>query len=180
MKKATTATKKLIWVLFGIIVISAWVLGSAIQAGAQTHTMKCRESGQQTKVDVIEVGDVPGHIVGVGEQAGVQSCDNGSIASTLAKWIIDLTKGSGKSQFYEIVTYEDGSTTWFKGINTITPNPDGKTSRWEGTFEYVKGTGQFEGIKGKGTYAGKRLVSMPGVAAQYYFEGTGTYTVPSK
>jgi hypothetical protein len=28
------ATKKLMWVLFGILMISAWVLGSAIQAGA--------------------------------------------------------------------------------------------------------------------------------------------------
>jgi hypothetical protein len=33
------ATKKLTWVLFGMLVISAWVL----QAGAET--MKCRSSG---------------------------------------------------------------------------------------------------------------------------------------
>jgi hypothetical protein len=174
------ATKKSMWVLFGILVISAWVLGSATQAEEKTYKMKCRETGQQTKVNVIEVGDVPGHIVLVGEQAGVQSCDDGSIATTSTKWVGESTKGSGKVQFYEMVTYEDGSTTWFKGINNVTPNPDGKTSRWEGTFEYFKGTGRFEGIKGDGTYTGKRLVSMPGVSAQYYFDSTGTYTVPSK
>ena len=34
------ATKKSMWVLFGILVISAWVLGSAIQAGAETMNYK--------------------------------------------------------------------------------------------------------------------------------------------
>jgi len=29
-------TKKSVWVLFGILVLSAWVLGSAIQVGAET------------------------------------------------------------------------------------------------------------------------------------------------
>ena len=34
------ATKKPIWVLFGILVISAWILGSAIQVGAETLMRK--------------------------------------------------------------------------------------------------------------------------------------------
>ena len=174
------ATKKSMWVLFSMFVISAWVLGSAIQAGAETYTMKCREAGQQTKAHVIEVGDVPGHLLAVGEQTGVQSCDDGSIATTSAKWTVDLTKGSGKAQFYWMILYEDGSTIWSKGINTITPNPDGKTAKWEGTFEYIQGTGRFEGIKGDGTFTGRRLASMPGAGVQYYYENTGTYTLPSK
>ncbi len=32
------ATRKSTWIIFGIFVISAWFLGSAIQAGAQTRT----------------------------------------------------------------------------------------------------------------------------------------------
>ena len=63
------ATKKSIniWILFGILIIAAWLLGSATQAGAQTYTVKCRETGHFPKVHVIEVGDVPGHILYVGE-----------------------------------------------------------------------------------------------------------------
>jgi hypothetical protein len=30
-----------IWILFGILMIAAWLLGSVTQAGAQTYTMKC-------------------------------------------------------------------------------------------------------------------------------------------
>jgi hypothetical protein len=169
-----------IWILFGILIIAAWLLGSVTQAGAQTYTMKCRETGHQVKVHVIEVGDPPGHIVGVGEQAGVQSCEDGSVATTSSKWMTDLTKGSGKSQSYSLATYEDGSTIWSKGINTVTANPDGKTARWEGTFEYIKGTGRFEGIQGSGSWTGKRLVPTPGAGAQYYLDYTITYTLPSK
>ncbi len=173
-------TRKSVWVLIGILVVSAWFLGSVTLAGAQTHTMKCRESGQQTKVNFIEVGDVPGHIIAVGEQTGVQSCDDGGVATTLSRWRTDLTKGNGKAYFYWLISYEDGSTIWSKGINNLTPNPDGKTTKWEGTFEYIKGTGRYEGIKGDGTFTGKRLASMPGAGAQYYYENTGTYTLPSK
>ena len=49
-----------IWNLFGILIIAAWLLGFATSAGAQTYTLKCRETGHQAKVHVIEVGDVPG------------------------------------------------------------------------------------------------------------------------
>ena len=174
------ATRKSIWILFGILIIAAWVLGSIAQAGAQTYTVKCRLTGHFPKVNTIEVGDVPGHIVAVGETAGVCSCDDGSIATSSAKWMSDMTKGNGKSISYGVLTFEDGSTLWTKEENTVTASPDGKTGRWEATFEYIKGTGRFEGVQGSGSYTGKRLASMPGVGAQFYVDYTATYTLPSK
>ena len=98
------------WILFGILVISAWVLGSAIQAGAQTYIVKWRTTGHYPKMHIIEVGDVPGHIVFVGEAAGVLSCDDGSVGTYAGKFMGELIKGSGKSQGYNLTTYEDGST----------------------------------------------------------------------
>jgi len=174
------ATKKSIWILIGLVAIMAWTLGSATQASAKTYTMKCRETGQQGKVNVIEVGDVPGHIVAVGEQTGVLSCDDGSIATTSTKFMTDQTKGSGKAYYYWMVTYEDGSTTCSKGINTLTTNPDGKTVKWEFTGEYIMGTGRFQGIQGSASGAGKRLTPTPGPGAQFYYDSTITYTLPSK
>jgi hypothetical protein len=176
------ATKKsiYIWILFGILIIAAWLLGSVTQAGAQTYTVKCRNTGHIPKVHVIEVGDVPDHIVFVSELAGVQSCDDSSVATISSKAMGEVTKGNGKSQSYSLATYEDGSTLWAKWQNTITANPDGKSARWEGTFEYIKGTGRFEGIQGSGSWTGKRLALLPGVGAQWYLDYTGTYTLPSK
>jgi hypothetical protein len=174
------ATKKSILVLFGILIIAACLLGSATQAGAQTYTMKCRETGHFPQVHRIEVGDVPGHIVYVGEEAGVLSCDDGGVGTISAKFMGDMTKGSGKSEAYWMGSYEDGSTQWAKFQTTITANPDGKTARWEATFEYIKGTGRFEGIQGSGSMTGKRFAPMPGAGAQFLVDSTGTYTLPSK
>ena len=55
------ATKKSMWVLFGILVISAWVLGSAIQAGAETMNYKFYT--YVIKAENVPVGDVEGHTV---------------------------------------------------------------------------------------------------------------------
>ena len=173
------ATKRAIYICI-ILIIATWLLGSITEVGAQSYTLKCRETGHMPKVHVIEVGDVPGHIVLVGENAGVLSCDDGSIATTSTKWMTDMTKGSGKSLAYELISYEDGSTTWVKSKTTVTAEPERKTGRWEGTFEYVKGTGRFEGIRGSASYTGKRLVSTPSAGAQYYVDLTITYTLPSK
>ena len=52
------ATKKSMWVLFGILVISAWIFGSVIQAGAET--MKYRTALTSTKHETIPVGDEEG------------------------------------------------------------------------------------------------------------------------
>ncbi|HYA14551.1 MAG TPA: hypothetical protein VEF33_09460 [Syntrophales bacterium] len=114
------------------------------------------------------------------ELAGVQSCDDGSVATYSAKSFFDYIKGNGESLSYSLATYEDGSTLWGKWQNTITSDPDGKTSSWEGTTESIGGTGRFEGIQGSGSYTGKRLASAPGVGAQWYLDTILTYTLPSE
>jgi hypothetical protein len=169
-----------IWIFLGILVIAALLLGFATSAVAQTYTMKCRETGHIPKIHIIEVADVPGHILLAGETATVLSCDDGSVGTISGKFTADMTKGSGKNQGYGLVTYEDGSTKWYKFQNTVTADPNGKTASWEGTMEYIKGTGRFEGIEGSGSIAGKRLISMPGIGAQFYADFAITYTLPSK
>jgi hypothetical protein len=169
-----------IWVIISILTIAAWLLGFVTSAGAQTYTMKCRVTMHLVTAHPIEVGDVPGHLLGVGDVAGVLSCDDGSIATASMKAVSDYIKGSGKAYNYALYTYEDGSTTWAKSQYTSTTDPGGKTGSMEGTFEYLKGTGRFEGIQGGGTFTGKRLAPAPGVGAQFYVDLSSTYTVPSK
>ena len=108
------------------------------------------------------------------------SYDDGSVGVYSSKFTGEINQGSGKAQGYGLTTLEDGSTQWFKYQQTVTPNPDGKTSRYEGKLEYIKGTGRFEGIQGNGTFTFKRLAPLPGVGAQFLSDGTATYTLPSK
>jgi hypothetical protein len=110
----------------------------------------------------------------------VLSCDDGSVATTSNKPIFDYIKGNGKYQSYWVATYEDGSTSWIRLQGTATLDADRKTTWWEGTSEFIKGTGRFEGIQGSGTSTGKRFSALPGAGAQYYIDWTFTYTLPSK
>jgi hypothetical protein len=73
MKKEETiiATKRSMGVLFGILVISAWVFGSAIQAGAETLNYKFYT--WMIKLESLPVGDVEGHTVNFGMR-GVFLC----------------------------------------------------------------------------------------------------------
>jgi hypothetical protein len=173
------ATRKSIWILIGMIVIMAWILGSVTQTGAQSFTMKARQTQHTTKAHIIEVGDVPGHILAAYEAAGLVFIENGEVATLSSRGMIDYTQGSGTAQGYNLHTYEDGSTTWSKWRGTATAAPGGKTST-EGTWEYVKGTGRFEGIQGAGTFIARRLAPVRGAGDQNYADITGTYTLPSK
>ncbi len=91
----------------------------------QTYTMKCRETGYTAKVNVIEVDDVPGHIIGVGEFPGVLSCDDGSVATTSTKDMFDYIKGSGKFHGYNVATFEDGVISLMHKVSRRR-NPRGK------------------------------------------------------
>ncbi len=142
--------------------------------------MKCRDTGYAAKISVIEVDDIPGHTIGVVEFAGVLSCDDGSIATTSTKDMFDYIKGSGKFHGYSVVTFEDGFTFSIGYQGTATPEANGKTTRWDGTCEFIKGTGRFEGVQGGGSLIGKRLASAPGAGSQYYVDYDLTYTLPSK
>ena len=55
------ATKKSIWIQYIVLVISLWILGSPIQAGAETLNYKFYT--WVIKGETIPVGDVEGHSV---------------------------------------------------------------------------------------------------------------------
>lgn len=63
------------WVLFGILVISAWVLGSAIQAGAETMNFKLYTYVR--KGEIVPIDDVEGHIVNLLVRRSFYAFENG-------------------------------------------------------------------------------------------------------
>ena len=63
------ATKKSIGVFFGILAILTWVLGSAIQVGAET--MNYKSYMFTIRAENVPVGDVEGHMVGLVIRGGV-------------------------------------------------------------------------------------------------------------
>jgi hypothetical protein len=113
------------------------------------------------KVDSKEVGDVPGHIQGVGQQAGLafftMGPGSGEIATRTSSFTFDTVKGKGTTTGDILYTFRDGSTMSVKATGTLTPIDGGKTGVSEGTYEVSGGTGRFAGMKGKGTWKAQRL-----------------------
>lgn len=163
--------------LGGLLVITAWLLLSATWAGAET--MKWRTVSHTTKVEAIQVGDVPGHIIGVGEARGLAFLENGEIASTWEKFTVDYVNGSGPHAAYGLTTLEDGSSIVIKFQGTTTADQAKKTSWFTGTFSFTQGSGRFAGIQGGGSYTGKRFEPLTG-GADLYIDFAGDYTVPSR
>ena len=150
---------------------------SVTQAGAAT--MKFRLVLFHTKVEIIKVEDVEGHIVGVYESTGLASLETGEVAVfEVLGGTFDYTKGTGIHDGYTRLTFEDGSTIFIKGQGTTRPDPKGKGSLFEGgTGEIYQGSGRYAGIQGRASYTGRRVVPV-GAGAQLYLDYVLTYTLP--
>ena len=161
------------WVLFAILVISGWVLGSAIQAGAETMNFKFYS--WVIKSESVPVADMEGHAVRLEVRGAFDVFENGEVATTSSVNTADGIKGSGPFIQYVTITFADGSTIIIKSHGTV----GGPAGQW--TSEIIKGTGRFEGIKGTQSAKAKFLPVEKGEAGSKAFgEGTITYTLPSK
>lgn len=166
---------KRIGMVAGAICFALMMVNGTIAA----ETLKWRLSQQVIKFESIEVGDVPGHVVGVGETRGLAFFENGEIATLSGKVTIDYTNGSGPHMAYLFHTFEDGSAFVIKIQGTTTADPGGKTAPFKGELSFVQGNGRFAGIKGSGTYTGKRLTPVA-AGALVYADFTAAYTVSSR
>ena len=173
------ATKKSMMVLFGVLVISSFVLASVIEAGAET--LKFKVYTYVTKAERAPVGDVDGHTVTFSTRGAFIVFGNGEVATQRSVGTSDTIKASGSSLTYQTITFSDGSTIIIKAQTEVTGTAPGAPTAAKLTREIIKGTGRFEGIKGTGTSTVKYLPVEEGEAgAKGIGEGSITYTLPSK
>ena len=160
---------------FPAVVAAACLLAPAL-AHAQDLGTSRRVQGT-TDIKSVEVGDAPGHVVGVVEFRGLTFFANGEIATHSNPATFDLTNGSGPHQGYVLHRFDDGSTSLERYQGEAKPSADGKRTLIEGTFECVGGTGRFAGLKGEGTYRGERVGALQ-TGDYVYVDTTGSCTVP--
>ena len=137
--------------------------------------MRWHHSHHISKAETVDVGDVPGHVVGVARATGVGFFDGGEVATLVASGTFDYRDGAGKTAGYVGYTFEDGSTFFLKYDAVTTPDPGGAGSSFKGEFSFTEGTGRFRRIKGSGSLNGRRL-SLLGGGSEVYFNFTGTYS----
>jgi hypothetical protein len=181
MEGTIMATKKLTVILFYILVISAWVLGSVIQVGAETMNFKF--ISQVTRSEVFPVGDVEGHTVGVQVREGAVILASGELAWMRAINSQDMLRGTPTittTDQYYTVTFQDGSAiTAHTRVRSETMPGKGGTGKWAG--EITNGTGRFQGIKGTGA---AEIKFIPPAKDELWPKALGeaafNYTLPSK
>ena len=172
------ATKKSAWVLFGILVISAWVFGYAIQAGAET--MKCKHFGTAIKDERIPVSDEEGHQLGLQIMEGLGICEDKEVIKVRYHAIFDNVPGKGTQAIgYTFYTFEDGSTIVLRFQRSVVWAQSGIGSATT-TIDLIKGTGRFEGIKGTASSTGKNFPQTQTEPARAFSDAILTYTLPTK
>jgi hypothetical protein len=156
----------------GIIVTLLSVLGVLIpvaQAADEYNTGRIVQHVQ--KVETMDVGDVPGHTMGVSIHTGLviysKTEKNWEIASTMSVSEFELVNGKGTATNRRVVTFQDGSTMLIKAAGTVTIVEGGKKTVFEGTYECKGGTGRFAGWKGTGTYRGERIGTIKAGSDSY-------------
>jgi hypothetical protein len=167
------ATTKSLRALVGILVISAWILGSAMPGEAET--LRYKFYTWVSKAERVPIGDMEGHAVAVVVRDSFNVFADGEVATTTSIITNDFVKGAGPFLQYSTIKFSDGSTIMWKSQGTIGAGAGAYTS------EITKGTGRFDGIKGTQSGTAKYLPVEPGEAgAKGYREGTITYTLPPK
>jgi hypothetical protein len=152
------------------IIVTLLLAMVAFVPGTQAADEKItgRVTAHFTKMESMEVGDVPGHVLGIAQQAGLMFYSTGEVAKKTATFHYDFMKGKGTFVDYSIYTDRDGSTRFIKAVGTAGPGDDGKKFVIEGTFECIGGTGRYEGDKGTGTFKGERLGEIKTGGDAYY------------
>jgi len=138
-------------------------------------TLKWRHTHHYVKGDAVDVGDVPGHVVGAIQGAGLGFFDSGEMATHSITILHDFTQGSGPHSGYLRYVFEDGSTLSLSFHGKSTTAPGQTTTAIEGSFSFTGGTGRFSGVTGNGQYQGRRLIPLAG-GGEVYLDFTAAYS----
>ena len=172
------ATRQALRVLFGMGVTVAWMLGSALPAGAET--LHYKSYVWMNREDIAVVDEAEGHTVSLAQRGGFYVLDTGEVATIKRVSLNDSTREAGVSTIYETIKFADGSTIMLRG-QSVRSRTAGVTTASDATSEIIKGTGRFAGIKGTGRDKRTFLPADKGEAgSKQYGEGTLTYTLPPK
>jgi hypothetical protein len=148
------------WGLFLAMLISVTVL--LVPMAQAADEVAGRVTFHTQKVETMEVGDVPGHIMGCSQGPGLtfytKGPDAGKIATRVSTTCFDVVNGKGTMTGYTVNTFEDGSTLIYTINGTTTPIDGGKRSAGEGTND-VTGTGRYKGTKMKCAWKAERVGS---------------------
>jgi len=120
------ATKHSTWVLVGLSIIAAGLLGFASQATGEMLNYKT--FNHIKKMENMAIPDAEGHEIIFMMTEGVNIFDNGEMAWVKGVNICDVTKVAGTFEMYDTKTFPDGSIIVSHTKGTTQATPAGVTS----------------------------------------------------
>jgi len=172
----TLAFKRAIVLSIGLFLISALSLATLV--GQQKTKVAGKMTAAYTKQEIIDVGDTEGHIISLSESEGTnvgtgkpEFMENAQVINLST---VDLVKGTGPQHGY-IKFVKKGDTCfakWEGKVTTTLSTDSTPITTFEGTFSWIKGTGQLANIQGSGTYKGKYISKTI-----YTVEWEGEYSI---
>jgi hypothetical protein len=149
--------------IFVMAVGSLSLLSEAAEKKDQTYV---KTNFRTTSKTVVLVGEVPNHELRQEMTVSDIKYSNPDF-KIKDEWVYihaDTIDGSGKANGYYFDTHDDGSTSYgsYQGTEKMTTQNDGSWEViWEGTYQYLGGSGKFKNIKGSGKYKGKASSKEP-------------------
>lgn len=166
-------------VCFMVLIISAWMLTSVVQAGEVTRSLKI--NNYITKLQAIPVPESPGRVIGFYEREGEGQYKDGETVKQILRCTFDMVRGVGTFQGYSQLIFKDGSTALVKVKGVMTKPEKGKLPSGHGTGKYIKGTGRFKGVQGTNVFKAQMLKPYGKESkGDALVEVTATYTLPGK
>ena len=160
-------------VLLGVLVISVFIAGSAIQVSAET--MNYRFATWPIKWEQAPAFDFEGHIVWLQTRGAVYFFENGDVATVTISGTGDMANNKGPFSQYVTINFLDKSTIVIKSEGYF-----GGTAA-DLKSEILMGTGRFIGIKGTQKATAKYFPLEKGeLSPRGYGEGSITYSLPPK
>jgi hypothetical protein len=151
------------------IIALAFVISSLSQvtvAGEKRDQSFVKTHSRTTSKTTLLIGDMPNHELSQEMTVADVKYSNPDF-KIKDEWTYiqsDTINGSGKHSGYYFDTHEDGSTAYgnFQGtVKTIFHGDGSWESTWEGTYQYLGGSGKYKNIKGAGEYRGKASSKAP-------------------
>jgi hypothetical protein len=109
---------------------------------------------------VVEIPGEEGRVLGQTYYYGLYFQD-GDVARAWAMETFERSPGRGTQKGITINTYKDGSTTVMSFWGSKSALGDKDRNSFDGSWEFIGGTGRYEGITGGGDYEGE---SFEGIA----------------
>ena len=146
--------------VLSISLVLIFALGVTTSVAQQKIKVAGKMTLAYTKQETIDVDDAEGHFISLAESegknvsTGKQEFMDGAQVVNLS--FGDLVKGNGPHQGYvKFAKKDDTVIAKWEGKVTTTLSAEGTPiTTFEGTFSWIKGTGQFVNIQGNGTYKG--------------------------